>query len=98
MRALVAPGDLEIDRWVEIMTAAHGAGLRSTSVLFYGHVETAGERIAHLRMLRDLQGETQGFTEFVPIPLPGYGVPLVADRAPDDEHRAMVAVSRLHAG
>lgn len=95
VRALVAPGDLDIDRWIEVMTAAHRAGLRSTSVLFYGHVETAGERIAHLRMLRSLQHETQGFTEFVPIPLPGFDVPLVADRAPADEHRAMVAVSRL---
>ena len=95
VRAVVAPGDLEIDRWIEIMTAAHRAGLRSTSVLFYGHVETAEERIAHLRVLRTLQSETGGFTEFVPIPLPGYGVPLVPGRAPADEHRAMVAVSRL---
>ena len=95
VRGLVAPGDLEIDRWSEIVTAAHRAGLRSTSVLFYGHVETAGERIAHLRRLRDLQDDTGGFTEFVPIPLPGFGTPLVPDRAPIDEHRAMVAVSRL---
>ncbi|BDV32119.1 7,8-didemethyl-8-hydroxy-5-deazariboflavin synthase CofG [Microbacterium terricola] len=97
VRALVAPGDLEIDRWVEGITAAHLAGLRSTSVLFYGHVETAAERIAHLRGLREIQSATGGFTEFVPIPLPGPagGVPLVTGRAPLDEHRAMVAVSRL---
>ena len=97
VRQIVAPGDLEIDRWIETIEAAHDAGLRSTSVLFYGHVETAAERIAHLRMLRLLQERRHGFTEFVPIPLPGFGVPLVADRAPVDEHRAMVAVSRLHA-
>ena len=97
VRALVAPGDLEIDRWVEGITAAHRAGFRSTSVIFYGHVETAEERIAHLRLLRSIQDETHGFTEFVPIPLPGPagGVPLVAGRAAIDEHRAMVAVSRL---
>ncbi|HYI50693.1 MAG TPA: 7,8-didemethyl-8-hydroxy-5-deazariboflavin synthase CofG [Microbacterium sp.] len=97
VRTLVAPGDLEIDRWVEGITAAHRAGFRSTSVLFYGHVETADERIAHLRRLREIQGQTGGFTEFVPIPLPGEqgGVPLVAGRAAIDEHRAMVAVSRL---
>ena len=97
VRALVAPGDLEIDRWVEGITAAHRAGLRSTSVIFYGHVESAEERIAHLRRLRAIQDETRGFTEFVPIPLPGPsgGVPLVAGRAAIDEHRAMVAVSRL---
>lgn len=95
VRALIAPGDLEIDRWVETITAAHRAGFRSTSVIFYGHVETAEERIAHLRHLRAIQAETRGFAEFVPIPLPGGDVPLVAGRAPIDEHRAMVAVSRL---
>lgn len=101
VRGLVAPGDLEIDRWVEGITAAHRAGYGSTSVLFYGHVETAAERIAHLRRLRDIQaasaGSPGGFTEFVPIPLPGPagGVPLVAGRSALDEHRAMVAVSRL---
>lgn len=97
VRGLVAPTDLEIDRWVEGITAAHRAGFRSTSVLFYGHVETASERIAHMRALRGIQDATGGFTEFVPIPLPGLagGVPLVADRSPVDEHRAMVAVSRL---
>lgn len=95
VRALVAPGDLEIDHWVETIAAAHRAGFRSTSVIFYGHVETAEERIAHLRRLRAIQGETRGFAEFVPIPLPGGDVPLVAGRAPIDEHRAMVAVSRL---
>lgn len=97
VRGIVAPTDLEIDRWIEGITAAHRAGFRSTSVLFYGHVETAAERIAHLRRLRGLQTATGGFIEFVPIPLPGPhgGVPLVAGRSPLDEHRAMVAVSRL---
>lgn len=97
VRRLVAPGDLGIAAWTEAITAAHRAGFRSTSVIFYGHVETAGERIAHLRALRAIQDDTGGFTEFVPIPLPGPsgGVPLVPGRSPLDEHRAMVAVSRL---
>ena len=95
VRALVAPGDVDIDRWIEGITAAHRAGFRSTSVLFYGHAETAAERIAHLRRLRGIQDETGGFTEFVPIPLPGGDVPLVGGRTPIDEHRAMVAISRL---
>ncbi|WP_106815249.1 7,8-didemethyl-8-hydroxy-5-deazariboflavin synthase CofG [Microbacterium timonense] len=103
VRALVAPADLEIQRWVDGITAAHRAGFRSTSVLFYGHVETAAERVAHLRQLIEIQAAAKdaatggGFTEFVPIPLPGPsgGVPLVPGRAAIDEHRAMVAVSRL---
>ncbi|MBB2975760.1 FO synthase [Microbacterium endophyticum] len=95
VREQIAPSDLSIDRWVETITTAHRAGFRSTSVLFYGHVETAAERISHLRMLREIQNSTGGFTEFVPIPLPGGDVHLVPSREPLDEHRAMVAVSRL---
>jgi FO synthase len=103
VRRAAFDGDLEIDRWETGIRAAHAHGFRSTSVLFYGHVETASERVAHLRRLRELQadaaaaGSGGGFTEFVPIPLPAPlgGVPLVAGRAPIDEHRAMVAVSRL---
>ena len=95
VRGLVAPGDLEIDRWTETIIAAHEAGFSSTSVLFYGHVETADERIAHLRELIRIQRRTGGFTEFVPIPMPGWGRPLVEGRSALDEHRAMVAVSRL---
>jgi FO synthase len=95
VRRLVAPADIEIDGWIRGITAAHRAGFTSTSVMFYGHVETAEERIAHLRELIRIQGETGGFTEFVPIPMPGWGHPLVEGRAEIDEHRAMVAVSRL---
>ncbi|WP_029150337.1 7,8-didemethyl-8-hydroxy-5-deazariboflavin synthase CofG [Microbacterium indicum] len=95
VRRITAPGDLEIDRWTETVTAAHEAGFTSTSVLFYGHAETALERVDHLRQLMRIQARTRGFTEFVPIPLPGGDVPLVAGRSPLDEHRAMVAVARL---
>ncbi|MGO3766815.1 7,8-didemethyl-8-hydroxy-5-deazariboflavin synthase CofG [Microbacterium gubbeenense] len=95
VRSLVAPGDLAIDRWTETVIAAHEAGFSSTSVMFYGHVETAEERIAHLRELIRVQRLTGGFNEFVPIPMPGWGMPLVDGRSDLDEHRAMVAVSRL---
>lgn len=95
VRALIAPQDVPIERWAAAVETAHRMGLRSSSVLFYGHVETAIERVAHLRQLREIQSRTGGFSEFVPIPLPGGDVPLVAGRSPLDEHRAMVAVSRL---
>lgn len=103
VRRLVAPGDLPVSRWRDVIAAAHAEGMRTSSVLFYGHAETAADRIDHLRTLRRLQTEAAasgtggGFTEFVPIPLPGPGggVPLVAGRSPVDEHRAMTAVARL---
>jgi len=103
VRRQVAPGDLPVSRWLEVIAAAHAEGMRTSSVLFYGHAETAAERIEHLRTLRRMQaaaaasGAGGGFTEFVPIPLPGPtgGVPLVPGRSAGDEHRAMVSVSRL---
>ncbi|OJX65643.1 MAG: 7,8-didemethyl-8-hydroxy-5-deazariboflavin synthase [Micrococcales bacterium 73-13] len=98
IRARVAPDDLPVGRWEEIVRAAHAAGFSSTAVLFYGHVETAADRVAHLLRLADVQLVTGGFTELVPIPLPGWGVPLVPGRSPIDEHRAMVAVARLLLG
>jgi len=98
VRERVAPGDLPAERWEEIVRAAHAAGFRSTSVLFYGHVESAADRVAHLRRLAEIHRETGGFSEFVPIPMPGWGTPLVEGRSAIDEHRAMVAVSRLLLG
>jgi len=98
VRRAIAPGDLGIDRWERVVRAGHRAGLRSTSVLFFGHVETAAERIAHLGRLLAIQRDAPaggGFSEFVPIPMAGWGTPLVAGRSPLDEARAMVAVSRL---
>jgi len=95
VRAAVAPDDVEIDRWVDTVETAHGLGLRSSSVLVYGSVETARERIAHLRALRRIQDRTGGFTEFVPMPTIGPLRPLRPGRGERDEHRAMVAVSRL---
>ena len=67
VRAIVSPRKLETARWVEIVKAAHSVGLRSTSTLMYGHVETVEQVAAHLNLLREIQRETGGFTEFVPL-------------------------------
>jgi 7,8-didemethyl-8-hydroxy-5-deazariboflavin synthase CofH subunit len=67
VRNIVSPRKLKTARWVEIVRAAHSVGLRSTSTLMYGHVETVEHVANHLNLLRDLQKETGGFTEFVPL-------------------------------
>jgi len=67
IRKEVAPRKLMTDRWVEIVKAAHGIGLRSTSTLMYGHIESNRQVANHLGLLRDIQKETGGFTEFVPL-------------------------------
>jgi FO synthase len=67
VRDVVSPRKLATDRWVEIVKAAHGIGLRSTSTLMYGHIERVEHVAAHLALLRDIQKQTGGFTEFVPL-------------------------------
>jgi len=67
VRKIVSPRKLRRDRWVEIVRAAHAVGLRSSSTLMYGHIERVEHVAAHLSLLRDLQKESGGFTEFVPL-------------------------------
>lgn len=55
------------EKWLQIHELAHRLGIRSTATLLYGHVETVDERIEHMRLLRDLQDRTGGFTAFIPI-------------------------------
>jgi FO synthase len=67
IRNVISPHKLGRDRWVEIVKAAHGIGLRSTSTLMYGHIENTSHVTAHLALLREIQKETGGITEFVPL-------------------------------
>ncbi len=67
VREIVSPRKLKRDRWIEIVRAAHAIGLRSTSTLMYGHIEKVSHVAHHLGVLRDIQKETGGFTEFVPL-------------------------------
>jgi 7,8-didemethyl-8-hydroxy-5-deazariboflavin synthase CofH subunit len=67
IRDILSPNKLKTDRWVEIIKAAHGLGLRSTATLMYGHIEKPRHIAAHLDLLREIQKETGGFTEFVPL-------------------------------
>ncbi len=68
VRAIICPDKLNTDAWLSVARAAHGLGLRTTSTIMYGHVESPLNWARHLLALRDLQAETKGFTEFVPLP------------------------------
>ncbi len=67
VRQIISPNKLRRDRWVEIVTAAHEIGLRSTSTIMYGHIEKPHHIAGHLGLIRDIQKRTGGFTEFVPL-------------------------------
>ncbi len=67
IRNLLAPRKLMTARWVEIIKTAHSIGLPTTSTIMYGHVESPRHVAAHMGLIREIQRETGGFTEFVPL-------------------------------
>ncbi|HYF26154.1 MAG TPA: 5-amino-6-(D-ribitylamino)uracil--L-tyrosine 4-hydroxyphenyl transferase CofH [Baekduia sp.] len=67
VRERISPNKLPVARWVEIVQAAHAAGVPTTSTVMFGHVEEAWELAEHLRVVRELQERTGGITEFVPL-------------------------------
>jgi cyclic dehypoxanthinyl futalosine synthase len=68
VRQAIAPRKCSADQWLEVMEEAHRQGLRTTATMMFGHVETAEERLEHLRRLRQLQDRSGGFTAFIPWP------------------------------
>ena len=67
VRERISPNKLPVARWVEIIEASHAEGLRSTATVMFGHIEEPWELAEHMRVVRDLQERTGGFTEFVPL-------------------------------
>jgi FO synthase len=100
VRAVLCPDKINTAQWLEVMRTAHRAGLRTTSTIMYGHVETTRHWARHLLRLRALQKETGGFTEFVPLPFVPMEAPIYlkgrARRGPTfREALLMHAVARL---
>ena len=100
VRAIICPDKLSTQEWLDVVRAAHEVGLPTTSTIMFGHVEGAVSWARHLLHLRDLQEETGGFTEFVPLPFVHMEAPMyLRGRARTGptwrETRLMHAVARL---
>ena len=67
VRATIADRKLAGSEWIDVHRVAHRLGIRTNCTMLYGHVETHADRVAHLRMLRDLQDETGGFLAYIPL-------------------------------
>jgi FO synthase len=68
VRALICPDKISTEQWLEVHRTAHEAGLRSNNTIMFGHVDGPANWARHLVAVRELQKETGGFTEFVPLP------------------------------
>ena len=67
VRDLISPGRITVADWINVITSAHKLKIPTTSTIMYGHVETMEDRAKHLDLLRSIQKQTNGFTEFVPL-------------------------------
>jgi 7,8-didemethyl-8-hydroxy-5-deazariboflavin synthase CofH subunit len=67
VRAVLSRNKLSTEQWKDVITTAHSLGIRSTSTLMYGHVETPEHWVDQILLFREIQRRTSGFTEFVPL-------------------------------
>ncbi len=67
IRHILSANKLTTAQWIEVIRTAHLCGIRSTSTMMYGHAETPAHWVRQMRLLREIQAETGGFTEFVPL-------------------------------
>jgi FO synthase subunit 2 len=67
IRDKISPGRIGVEDWIKVVKCAHSLGITSTSTIMYGHIETYKHITKHLSILKKIQKETRGFTEFVPL-------------------------------
>ncbi len=100
VRWVLTKGKLPASAWIEVVTTAHEVGLRSSSTMMYGHVDEPRHWVAHLKLLRSIQEDTGGFTEFVALPFvhqlaPIYLAGVARPGSTWEDDRRVHAVARL---
>ena len=100
VRWVLTKGKLPTSEWLDVIRTAHEIGLPTTSTMMYGHVDHPGHWVGHLRTIANLQRETGGFTEFVPLPFVHQSSPIylagVARPGPSvRDNRAVHALARI---
>ena len=66
-REIICPEKVSVAEWVDTVKTAHEVGIPGSATIMYGHVETLAERVEHIDIIRQIQEETHGFTEFIPM-------------------------------
>jgi FO synthase subunit 2 len=103
MRDIISPGRISVEDWIAIIKQAHAIGIPTTSTIMYGHIESSRQKAEHIDLLRNIQKETHGFTEFVPLSFvhteaPMYNrktIPRIRPGADGNEVIKMHAVARI---
>jgi len=100
VRRSLSPNKLKVRQWIEVIREAHSLSIPSTSTMMYGHTETPEHWVRHLLLIREIQKETGGFTEFVPLGFIHYQTKLFQKggaRAGRSDHEDLIvhALARL---
>jgi FO synthase subunit 2 len=106
VRKRLAGGRITTSEWIEVISSAHALSIPTTATIMYGHIETDEQRMRHLDLLRSIQHETSGFTEFVPLSFVHAEAPLhLKQMLPDvrpgptaNDVTRFIALSRLMLG
>jgi len=67
MRDKISPGRISVKDWIDVIKTAHKMGINTTATMMFGHIESPYDRVQHIAKIREIQKETGGFTEFVPL-------------------------------
>lgn len=76
IRTIISRGRISTRQWIDVVTTAHALGIPTSATMMYGHIEQPIHWIRHMALLRDIQKETGGFTEFVPLSLVHHEAPI----------------------
>jgi aminodeoxyfutalosine synthase len=95
VRKILCPEKIPAEKWLAVTKTAHKMGLKTNATMLYGHVETFRERVDHMAAIRDLQDETQGFINFIPLPYQPRHNRLKGIRTDANDDLMVQAVSRL---
>jgi len=100
VRQKICPKKVDTETWVRVIKEAHNMGIRSTATIMYGSCESVADRVRHLSIIRDIQDETGGFTEFIPLSYLYkhtrlYEAGIAGEGATGREDLLMIAISRL---
>ena len=100
IREKICPKKLSTDDWVKIISQAHHLGIKTTSTIMYGSIESWSDRIEHIFLIKEIQEKTGGFTEFVPMTFLGENNELgkISNGATGIDDLKMHAISRIILG
>lgn len=76
LRQIISPGRISVEDWIKVVRLAHSMNIPTTSTIMFGHIETSLHKARHLEILRELQKEKHGFTEFVPLSFVHHEAPM----------------------